>query len=83
MDNKELLAKKQLSIYIRGILCAAFLVMFVTGFVMHWTMLTKMMCLSCAACFAIFTCTAIKEKKWIEENGDPEHRKTVQPKKLN
>ena len=87
--------KRQLTIYFRAVLCAGFLVMFVMGFILKWTLLTKMMCLSCALCFAIFTVTAIQEKKQAEEDEalsgkkrkkkQPEHpdrSKTVRPKKL-
>ena len=86
---------KQLTIYLRAALCAGFLVLFVMGFILKWTLLTKMMCLSCALCFAIFTVTAIQEKKQAEEaealsgkkrkKKQPEHpdrSKTVRPKKL-
>ena len=87
--------KRQLTIYFRAVLCAGFLVLFVMGFILKWTLLTKMMCLSCALCFAIFTVTAIQEKKQAEEaealsgkkrkKKQPEHpdrSKTVRPKKL-
>ena len=87
--------KRQLTIYFRAVLCAGFLVLFVMGFILKWTLLTKMMCLSCALCFAIFTVTAIQEKKQAEEaealsgkkkkKKQPEHpdrSKTVTPKKL-
>ena len=75
MDYGKWPDKRQITIYFRGFLCAAFM-----------TMLTKMMCLSCAACFAIFTYTAVKEKTQAGEKekakGFPDRRKTVQPKKL-
>lgn len=70
--------KRRITIYFRAVLCALFLILFVLGFVEKWTLLTKMMCLSCAACFAILTSTAYKEWKWVEEHGEPEEvKKTV------
>lgn len=86
MDYGKWLDKRQLTIYFRGFLCATFILMLIPGFILKWTMLTKLMCLSCSACFAIFTYTAVKEKKQADEKekteGVPDRSKTVQPKKL-
>lgn len=86
MDYGKWPDKRQITIYFRGFLCAAFIMLLIFGLILKWTMLTKMMCLSCAACFAIFTYTAVKEKTQAGEKekakGFPDRRKTVQPKKL-
>ena len=44
-NSKMEIDKRQLTIYFRAVLCAGFLVLFVMGFILKWTLLTKMMCL--------------------------------------
>ena len=64
--------KRTITIYFRALCCIAFAAMTIFGPFAGWSKLTFIMCLSLTACFGIFTGTAIKDKKWVEEHGEPE-----------
>ncbi len=48
------------------------LIMLVLGFILKWTLISKLMCLSLAASSYLFIGTSKKDAEWIAKYGDPD-----------